>query len=186
MQLRKEILELAHELKLSGIVNCFDEVMQAATRNSWRPHQIVAELLRAESAEKTAHSIRYQMGAAKFPISKSLSEFDFTASAVNEEIVRGLHDGDFLDQARNGVLVGGTGTGKTHLVTAIGVNAVNNRRRVRFFSAVDLVNKLDAEHRVYRHKRIESYIGFEHVFCLLACVERLLNPSCFMGFVPVQ
>ena len=39
---------------------------------------------------------------------------------------------------------------------------------------------------VYRHKRIESYIGFEHVFCLLACVERLLNPSCFMGFVPVQ
>ena len=147
MQLRKEILELAHELKLPGIVNCFDEVMQAATRNSWRPHQIVAELLRAESAEKTARSIRYQMGAAKFPISKSLSEFDFKASAVNEEMVRGLHDGDFLDRARNGVLVGGTGSGKTHLVTAIGVNAVNNRRRVRFFSAVDLVNKLEAEHR---------------------------------------
>ena len=40
------------------------------------------------------------------------------------------------------------------------------------------------QRRVYRHKRIESYIGFEHVFCLLACVERLLNPSCFMGFVP--
>ena len=158
MQLRKEILELAHELKLSGIVNCFDEVMQAATRNSWRPHQIVAELLRAESAEKTAHSIRYQMGAAKFPISKSLSEFDFTASAVNEEIVRGLHDGDFLDQARNGVLVGGTGTGKTHLVTAIGVNAVNNRRRVRFFSAVDLVNKLDAEHRDGKAGRLSDQL----------------------------
>ena len=112
-----------------------------------RPHQIVAELLRAESVEKTVRSIRYQMGAAKFPISKSLSEFDFTASPVNEEMVRGLHDGDFLDRARNGVLVGGTGSGKTHLVTAIGVNAVNNRRRVRFFSAVDLVNKLEAEHR---------------------------------------
>ena len=158
MQLRKEILELAHELKLPGIVNCFDEVMQAATRNSWRPHQIVAELLRAESAEKTARSIRYQMGAAKFPISKSLSEFDFAASAVNEEMVRGLHDGDFLDRARNGVLVGGTGSGKTHLVTAIGVNAVNNRRRVRFFSAVDLVNKLEAEHRAGKAGRLSEQL----------------------------
>lgn len=147
MQLRKEILELAHQLKLPGIVGCFDEVMQAATKNNWRPQQVVAELFKAELAEKTARSIRYQMSAAKFPISKSLSEFDFTASPVNEEIVRSLHDGDFMDQTRNGVLVGGTGTGKTHLVTAIGIHAVNNRRRVRFFGAVDLANKLEAEHR---------------------------------------
>ncbi len=87
------------------------------------------------------------MGTAKFPLSRSLAEFDFIASPVNENIVRTLHDGDFMGQARNGVLVGGTGTGKTHLVTAIGINAVNHRRRVRFFSAVDLVNKLEAEHR---------------------------------------
>ena len=147
MQLRKEILEMAHELKLPGIAGSFDEVMQAAAKNSWRPQQIVAELLKAELAEKTARSIRYQMGAAKFPISKSLAEFDFTASPVNEEIVRGLHDGDFMEQSRNAVFVGGTGTGKTHLVTAIGVHAVNSRRRVRFFGAVDLVNKLEAEHR---------------------------------------
>ncbi len=103
--------------------------------------------MKAELAERTARSIRYQMGAAKFPISKSLSGFDFTASPVNEEIVRGLYDGEFMDRARNGVLVGGTGTGKTHLMTAIGIHAVNNRRRVRFFSAVDLANKLEAEHR---------------------------------------
>ena len=121
--------------------------MQAATKNNWRPQQVVAELLRAQLAENTARSIRYQMGAAKFPIPKSLSEFDFTASPVNEETVRGLHDGAFMGEARNGVLVGGTGTGKTHLVTAIGLHAVNNRRRVRFFSAVDLANKLEAEHR---------------------------------------
>ena len=108
MQLRKDILELAHQLKLPGIVGCFDEVMQAAAKNDWRAQQVVAELLKAELAEKTARSVRYQMGAAKFPISKSLSDFDFTASPVNEEIVRCLHDGDFMDQARNGVLVGGT------------------------------------------------------------------------------
>ena len=147
MQARKEILELAQQLKLPGIARCFDEVMQAATKNNWRPQQVVAELLRAQMAENTARSIRYQMGAAKFPIPKSLSEFDFTASPVNEETVRRLHDGAFMGEARNGVLVGGTGTAKTHLVTAIGVHAVNNRRRVRFFSAVDLANKLEAEHR---------------------------------------
>ena len=147
MQARKEILELAQQLKLPGIVRCFDEVMQAATKNNWRSQQVVAELLRAQLTENTARSIRYQMGAAKFPIAKSLSEFDFTVSPVNEEVVRSLYDGAFMDEARNGVLVGGTGTGKTHLVTAIGVNAVNNRRRVRFFSAVDLANKLEAEHR---------------------------------------
>ena len=147
MQRREKILDPAHELKLPGVARCVDEVMQAATQNSWRAQQIVAELFKAELAGKTARSIRHQMGAAKFPLSRSLAEFDFIASPVNEDIVRTLHDGDFMGQARNGVRVGGTGTGKTHLVTAIGINAVNQRRRVGFFSAVDPVNKLEAEHR---------------------------------------
>ena len=120
MQRRKKILDLAHELKLPGVVRCVDEVMQAATQNSWRAQQIVAEFFKAELTGKTARSIRDQMGAAKFPLSRSLAEFDFIASPVNEDIVRTLHDGDFMGQARNGVRVGGTGTGKTHLVTAIG------------------------------------------------------------------
>ncbi|WP_419739420.1 ATP-binding protein [Ruegeria sp.] len=68
-----------------------------------RPQQVVAELLTAELAEKTARSIRIRWGAAKFPVCKSLPEFDFTVSPVNEEVVRNLHDGDFMDQARNGV-----------------------------------------------------------------------------------
>jgi DNA replication protein DnaC len=68
-------------------------------------------------------------------------------SLWNSGTVRTLHDGDFIEQARNAVFVGGTGTGKTHLVSAVGAQAISNRRRVRFFSAVDLVNKLEAEHR---------------------------------------
>jgi DNA replication protein DnaC len=144
---RHEIIEMAHELKLPGIVRCFDEVIRSATQHQWRPQEVVAELFKAEMAEKTARSIRYQMNAAKFPVAKSLAEFDFTASTVNEETVRTLHDGDFIEQARNAVFVGGTGTGKTHLVSAVGAQAISNRRRVRFFSAVDLVNKLEAEHR---------------------------------------
>jgi DNA replication protein DnaC len=144
---RHEIIEIMRALKLLGMRQAYDDILQAATQHKWRPQKLVGELLRAELAEKTARSIRYQMGAAKFPIMKSLEGFDFTASPVNEELIRTLHDGGFMDHARNAVLVGGTGTGKTHLVTAIGAKAVNERKRVRFFSAVDLVNKLEAEHR---------------------------------------
>ena len=67
MQRREKILDPAHELKLPGVARCVDEVMQAATKNSWRAQQIVAELFKAELAGKTARSIRHQMGAAKFP-----------------------------------------------------------------------------------------------------------------------
>lgn len=156
---RHEVIEMARELKLPGIVRCFDEVIRSATQHQWRPQEVVAELFKAEMAEKTARSIRYQMNAAKFPIAKSLAEFDFTASTVNEEVVRTLHDGDFIEQARNAVFVGGTGTGKTHLVSAVGAQAISNRRRVRFFSAVDLVNKLEAEHRDGKAGRIGDQLN---------------------------
>ena len=128
--------------------------MRAGIQHQRSPAEILGDLLNAELAEKTARSIRYQMSAARFPVMKSLAEFDFDPSPANEALVRNLHDGDFMDQTRNAVLVGGTGTGKTHLAIAIGANAVNGRRRVRFFSAVDLVNRLEAELREGRAGRI--------------------------------
>ena len=77
---------------------------------------------------------------------KNLAEFDFSASPVNEGLVRELHEAGFLATQRNAVLIGGTGTGKSHLAIAIG-NCVRNGARVRFFTAVDLVNQLEAEAR---------------------------------------
>jgi len=121
---RHEIIDIMGELKLGGMRQAYDETMQAATQHKWRPQRLVGELLCAELAEKTARSIRYQMNAAKFPVMKTLEGFDFSASPINEELVRTLHDGTFLEAMRNAVLVGGTGTGKTHLVTAIGAKAV--------------------------------------------------------------
>jgi len=144
---RHELIGLMRELKLSGMRAAYDDVMRAGIQHQRSPADILGDLLNAELAEKTARSIRYQMSAARFPVMKSLAEFDFDAAPVNEALVRNIHDGDFMDQTRNAVLVGGTGTGKTHLAIAIGANAVNGRRRVRFFSAVDLVNRLEAEHR---------------------------------------
>jgi DNA replication protein DnaC len=155
---RHELIGLMRELKLAGMRAAYDDTMRAGVQHRRGPTEILGDLLKAELAEKTARSIRYQMSAARFPVMKSLAEFDFDAAPVNEALVRSLHQGEFLDEARNAVFIGGTGTGKSHLATAIGANAVNARRRGRFFSAVDLVNRLEAELREGRAGRLTEQL----------------------------
>ena len=144
---RHEIMNMLKVLQLSGMRLAYDDIMRQALLHKRSLGDVVGDLLSAEIVEKTACSIRYQMSVAKFPVMKSLEDFDFEASPVHEELVRSFCQETFLDDHRNAVFVGGTGTGKTHLATAIGVSCVNTRRRVRFFSAVDLVNRLESEHR---------------------------------------
>src|SRR3982751_6028282 len=100
---------------------------------------------RAEDSERHARSIRYQMTGAKFPEYRELASFDFAESPVNEQQIRTLHDGGFSEETRNIVLVGGPGTGKSHLGLALAIQAVKTNRRVRFFNIVDLVNRLEQE-----------------------------------------
>ena len=97
-------------------------------------------------AEREVRSIAYHMKAARFPAYKDLSGFDFAASEINEATVRQRHRGEFLDGTQNVVLIGGTGTGKTHVATALGVQDVeHHRRKIRFFSTIELVNTLEQE-----------------------------------------
>ena len=110
-------------------------------------------MLHAEITEKQTRSIKYQMTIAKMPLAKEIEEFDFDDTPVNETLVRELASGDFLTHQRNLVLIGGTGTGKTHLAVAIARACVRNGARGRFFNVVDLVNKLDAEARADRQGR---------------------------------
>jgi DNA replication protein DnaC len=98
---RHELIGLMRELKLSGMRAAYDDVMRAGIQHQRSPAEILGDLLNAELAEKTARSIRYQMSAARFPVMKSLAEFDFDTASVNEALVRSLHAGDFLDQTRN-------------------------------------------------------------------------------------
>jgi DNA replication protein DnaC len=107
---------------------------------------MLSQLLKAEVAEREVRSIAYHMKAARCPAYKDLSGFDFAASEVNEALVRQFHRCEFLDGAHNVVLIGGPGTGKTHIATALGIQAVeHHRKRVRFFSTVELVNALEQE-----------------------------------------
>ncbi len=144
---RHEVIDLMRELKLIGMKAAYDEVLSNALKRQHAAQDIVGSLLQAEIAEKQARSIRYQVAAAKLPLIKEIADFDFSDTPINEGLVRDMVTGSFLDSQRNAVLVGGTGTGKTHLSVAVALSCIRLGRRVRFFTVIDLVNRLEAEAR---------------------------------------
>jgi DNA replication protein DnaC len=116
---------------------------------------LVEHLLQAEHAQRAVASVRHQMKAAKFPLHRDLAGFDFEGAKVDETLIRQLGTLEFSDTAQNAVLIGGPGTGKTHLATAIGVAGIAAKgKRVRFYSTVDLVNELEKEKREGKAGRI--------------------------------
>ncbi|EEM6170028.1 IS21-like element IS1326 family helper ATPase IstB, partial [Salmonella enterica subsp. enterica serovar Infantis] len=118
-------------------------------------------------AEREVRSVNYQLRVAKFPVYRDLVGFDFSQSLVNEATVKQLHRCDFMEQAQNVVLIGGPGTGKTHLATAIGTQAVMHlNRRVRFFSTVDLVNALEQEKSSGRQGQIANRLLYADLVIL--------------------
>ena len=156
---RSEVLDAMGQLKLYGMRASYDEIMAGAVKRRHEPQKIIGDLLSAEISEKQARSVKYQMTIAKLPLAKELDEFHFEVAEVNETLVRDLARGDFLDLQRNVVLIGGTGTGKTHLAVAIARACIRQGRRGRFFNVVDLVNKLDAEARAERQGRTAELIS---------------------------
>jgi DNA replication protein DnaC len=150
---RTEILSTMGALKLFGMKAGYDEIVSTAVKRQHEPQRVVGDLLTAELSEKQARSIKYQMTIARMPFAKEIDEFAFDDTPINETLVRDLAGGAFLEQQRNLVLVGGTGTGKTHLAVGIVRSCIRAGARGRFFNVVDLVNKLDAEARDSRQGR---------------------------------
>jgi DNA replication protein DnaC len=155
---RTQILDLMGSLKLYGMRSAYDEVMAAGIKRQHEPPRIVGDLLQSEIAEKQARSIRYQMTVAKLPLAKDIEEFDFTGTPINEGLVRELASGSFVADQRNVVLIGGTGTGKTHLAIAIARALIRNGTRGRFYNVVDLVNRLETETRGGKQGRLADYM----------------------------
>ena len=146
-------------LKLFGMKAAYDEILATAVKRQHEPERVVGDLLTAETSEKQARSIKYQMTIAKLPLAKDIDDFVFEGSSINETLVRDLATGNFVDHERNVVLVGGTGTGKTHLSIAIARACIRDGARGRFFNVVDLVNRLEAEARADRQGRIADRLS---------------------------
>ena len=155
---RSEILTTMAELKLYGMKAAYDEIIGTAVKRQHEPTRIVGDLLTAQISEKQARSIRYQITIAKLPLAKDVDDFAFDGTPINQTLVRDLAGGEFLAHQRNVVLVGGTGTGKSHLAIAIARACIRDGARGRFFNVVDLVNRLEAETRSGRQGRMADYL----------------------------
>jgi len=155
---RTQLFDLMGELKLYGMKAAFDEIMTTAVKRQHEPQRIVGDLLNAEINEKQARSIKYQLTIAKLPLAKDLEDFQFEGTPINQTLVNDLASGGFIAQQRNAVLVGGTGTGKTHLAIAIARSCIRSGARGRFYNVVDLVNRLEIETRNGRQGRIAEHL----------------------------
>lgn len=145
MTLRDRIMTAIGTLGLYGMKATLDEILATGIKTRSTPDKILCDLLEAEMAERRVRSIRYRMGLARFPVDKDLDRFDFSVSPVNEMQVRKLHEGSFLSDHTNVIMVGGTGTGKTHLAISIAKQNIRNGYKARFFNVLDLVNQLEQE-----------------------------------------
>ena len=129
--------------------------MAQGTTSTESSRWLIEHLLQAETTDRAMRSVSHQMHAAKFPMHRDLAGFDFAVSPVDQHLVKQLATLTFTDTAQNAVLIGGPGTGKSHLATAIAVSGIAlHGKRVRFYSTVDLVNVLEQEKRDGKAGRI--------------------------------
>jgi len=144
-------------LKLFGMADTIGNLAEQGAPAYRQAIPILETLLKAEVAEREVRSINYQMKVARFPAYRDLAGFDFAQSSVDEALIRSLHRCEFLEDAQNVVFVGGPGTGKTHLATAIAVQAIQHHHyRVRFLSTIELVNQLEQEKQAGKAGRIAN------------------------------
>jgi DNA replication protein DnaC len=134
-------------LRLSGMAMAWaDLVEQGGNAELQASRWLIEHLLQAEEVNRHMRSIAHQTKAARFPVHRDLAGFNFEASQVDRTLVHKLADLSFTQDAQNVVLIGGPGTGKTHLATALGISGLTHHgKKVRFYSTVDLVNALEQE-----------------------------------------
>ncbi len=164
------MIDVATELKalrLHGMADAWTDLVSQGANSTETSRWLVEHLLQAEHTDRAMRSVRHQMNAAKFPIHRDLAGFDFESSKVDQSLVKQLATLSFTDTAQNAVLIGGPGTGKTHLATAIAVSGITLKgKRVRFHSTVDLVNLLEREKHDGKAGRIaQALMRMDLVIC---------------------
>jgi len=140
-----DLVAALKQLRLYGMAACYAEGLEQGQSAMTTAAPLLTQLVQAEATDRATRSVRYQMHVARFPMHRDLAGFDFDQAKVDRRQIVGFASTTFTEQAENLVLIGGTGTGKTHLATALGIEAITRYERVRFYSTVELVNTLEQE-----------------------------------------
>lgn len=165
------LIEQLTALKLHGMAQVATGLLSAKQSPSLL--SALPKLIEAEVLEREVRSIRYQITAAKFPHHKDFATFDYEQSDIDKTVIEPLCTGQFAKEAHNLILVGGTGTGKTHTAIALGTELIHQKKKVRFYNAVDLINLLIKEQAEQRQGSL---------------IKRLLQVDCViideLGYIP--
>ena len=140
---REALFEIIRTLKLNGLLKVYDETIERSTKQNLSFSAMLLDLLNAEYQSRKIKAIQSRLKGAKFPDDRDIHDFSFDETPINQQQVAGLYEGNFINQARNVIFVGGTG--KTHLAVAIATKAVRDGFKARFFNLVDLANQLERE-----------------------------------------
>jgi DNA replication protein DnaC len=129
-------------LKLAAVRRLAPEVLVTAKTQRWAPEELLRTLIEAEITARDASNARTRLKAAAFPIKKTLDDFDVTASSIPPATLDYLASLEWITAKENPCLIGPAGTGKSHVLVALGHAAVEAGHRVRYFSAAELVDSL--------------------------------------------
>ena len=129
-------------LKLAAMRRLAPELLVTARTQRWRPEELLRTLIEAEIAAREASNTAHRRKAAGFPVDKTLDEFDVSASSIPRATFDYLASLEWVHGSENLALVGPAGTGESHLLVALGHAAVEHGHRVRYFTAVELIEHL--------------------------------------------
>lgn len=144
--MNNQVITLCKQLRLHGMAEAYNEMVDQDSSRHRHIQPLLEQLLQAESMDRDIRSMKYQLKAARFPVHRDLHGFDFTQSEIDQSQVQGLHVCEFIQDSQNIIFVGGPGTGKSHLATALLIESIHKHRyRGRFFNTLELVNELELE-----------------------------------------
>jgi DNA replication protein DnaC len=143
------------QLRLPAMSAEFEKLAREAAAANENYAQYLLRLTELEVAARAANAVAARIKQAAFPVYKDFDTYDFTAQpALNKPRVLELARGEWIEQHYNCCLIGAAGTGKTHLATALGLAACRQGRRVRFWTAAGLVNRLEEAQKAYQLERL--------------------------------